>query len=131
MCRKSFFKTGIVIGMVLGMFTISCDKDNPVAPVKSFRITHPANGATFHWGQQDTITWTLPADSSIDSVIVSQAKPGESYVALNEWSPVVAPEQSYVWYVGSDAIGQVRLKIQSKSDSTKNDEITVTVNSIY
>jgi hypothetical protein len=124
-----FFKTGVMACIIVGMATVSCKKDNPVAPAGiNFHITNPKNGDTLAWGASVTIRWTLPADSSIDTVVVYR-KPQDQqfYEALNLYFPVVSPVDSFPWTIGSDVADGLteKIKIQNKVDSTQFSEITI------
>ena len=70
---------------MLSMVIVSCSKkSNPTAPVGiDFHITNPKTGDTLAWGTPVTIKWTLPANGSIDSVVVYRQPQGqEGYEAL-------------------------------------------------
>jgi hypothetical protein len=122
-----FLKTGVMACIIVGMASVSCKKDNPVAPaVKNFHITYPQNGDTFSWGKMVTIKWTLPADSSIETVFVYTKKPGQPEEIQNQYFPVVAPADTFEWYVPSDTGARnISLGIQNKLDSTQRDEVAV------
>jgi uncharacterized repeat protein (TIGR02543 family) len=91
-----------------------------------FHITNPATGTAFNMGSPVTIRWTLPADGSIDTVVVYRKLSGQDYEALNQYMPVIAPEDSFPWFIGSDAPGQdFKVRIQNAHDSTEFDEITI------
>jgi hypothetical protein len=127
-----FFKTGVMVCIIVGMASVSCKKDNPVAPVTgiNFHITNPKNGDTLAWGAAVTVKWTLPANGSIDTVVVYR-KPQDQqfYEALNLYFPVVAPVDSFPWNVGSDVAAGLteKIRIQNKVDSTQFDEVTINI----
>jgi len=127
MCRDKFFKTTGVFCVMLGFALVSCNKsNNPVSPSINFHITNPKNGDAFNMGTQLTVKWTLPADGSINSVIVYRQLAGQGKELLNQYSPVVAPADTFQLYISSDAPGQdFKLGIQNKTDSTQFNEITI------
>jgi uncharacterized repeat protein (TIGR02543 family) len=95
-----------------------------------FHITKPKTGDTLAWGAPVTFRWTLPADGSIDTVVVYR-KPQDQqfYEALNLYFPVVAPADSYDYFIGSDVDSGMseKFRIQNKVDSTQFDEITIII----
>jgi hypothetical protein len=115
------------------MVTVSCSKkSNPAAPVGiDFHITNPKNGDSLSWGVPLTIKWTLPANGSIDTVVVYRKPQGGSYEALNMYFPVVAPADSFNYFIGSDVpAGQTeKFRIQNYADSTQFDEVTINIKS--
>jgi hypothetical protein len=126
-----FIRTGVAILIVTGLALVSCNKkSNPAAPAGiDFHITSPKAGASFDMGTPVMLKWTLPADSSIDSVIVYEAKDTQQYVPLNQYSPVLSPVDSFQLYIGSDNPGKpLHIRIQNKADSTEKDEITINEN---
>jgi hypothetical protein len=128
MYRDKFFNASVgVFCVMFGMTFVSCKKDNPVAPAGiNFHITNPKNGAAFDMGTQVTVRWTLPADGSIDTVIVYRILMGQPKELLNQYMPVIAPADSFLLYISSDAPGQdLKLGIQNKVDTTQFDEITI------
>jgi hypothetical protein len=129
MHTDKFFKAVGAVCIILGIAVVSCKKDNPVAPAGiNFHITNPKNGDTLAWGTPVTIRWTLPANGSIDSVVIYR-KPQDQqfYEALNLYFPVAAPVDSFPWTIGSDVMAGLseKVRIQNKADSTQFDEITI------
>jgi uncharacterized repeat protein (TIGR02543 family) len=91
-----------------------------------FHITNPKNGDAFNMGTPVTVKWTLPADGSIDTVILYRILQGQPMELLNEYMPVVAPADTFQFYISSDAPGQdFKLGIRNKTDTTQFDEITI------
>jgi hypothetical protein len=132
MNRDLLIKTGVVFATVLSISFFSCKKeDNPAAPAGiDFHITSPKNGDTLAWGQQFTLRWTLPADSSIDTVVVYRKPQGQQFwEALNLYFPVESPIDSLGLNIGSDVpAGQTeKFRIQNKVDSTQFSEITINI----
>lgn len=131
MCQDKFFKIGVVIFIMLGLVLVSCTKkSNPAAPAGiNFHITYPKTGDTLAWGAQFTFKWTLPADSSIDTVVLYRKMQNQPYEALNLYFPVISPADSLPWNIGSDVpAGQPeKFQIRNKADSTQSDEITVII----
>ncbi len=115
---------------LLGLALASCNqKSSPTAPVKAFHITNPANGSSFDMGSQVWLKWALPPDSSIKKVIIYQALYNQDFVPLNQYTPVVAPTDSFQLFIGSDNPGKpLRIKIESADDSTKSDMISINEN---
>jgi hypothetical protein len=132
MKTSPFLKAGLAACLITGAAGIACNSDSPSSPktqpTSDFHITSPASGTAFNMGTPITVKWTLPADGSIDSVILYRKIQAENYAAelLNQYMPVVAPIDTYAMFIGSDAPGQdFKLGIRKKSDSTKFDEITI------
>jgi hypothetical protein len=122
----------VMVSFIMGAALVSCNSsDSPAAPTKptiNFHITNPINGDTLAWGTAVTIIWTLPANGSIDSVLVYRKPQNQtSFMVLNQYSPVVAPADSFQWNTGSDVPAGMTEKIQirNKADSTQFDEITI------
>jgi hypothetical protein len=95
----------------------------------NFHITNPKTGDTLAWGAQFTFKWTLPADNSIDTVVLYRKTQDQPYEALNLYFPVVSPTDSLDWNIGSDVpAGQsLKFQIRNKADSTESDEITIVI----
>src|SRR4030042_3306104 len=123
MCRNKI--AGIVaVFFTLCLIIISCDEATG-PDGNSFKIIAPKDGVSFDMGTQVTVKWTLPEDGSIEKVIVYQARDGQDWEPMNQYTPVSSPTDTFLWYIGSDNPGRPpRLKIQNQADSTQNDEKT-------